>query len=85
MLKTDVIKHWNKKQKPREWSLNKFKKAKKEFSKLLSRNCAGWNPIKLGKYKQYPYIIKMKESNWMILKIQGENEWLQKFWFKRSF
>ena len=26
-------------------------------------NCAGWNPIKLDKYKQYLYIIKTKESN----------------------
>ena len=30
---------------------------------LLSMNCAGWNPMKLYKYKQYPYKIKMKEMN----------------------
>ena len=38
-----------KKQKHHEWSLNI------SYSKLLSKNCAGWNPIKLHKYKQYPY------------------------------
>ena len=30
-------------------------------SKLLFMNCAGWNPIKRYKYKQYPY---KKKSKW---------------------
>ena len=36
------------------------KKDENIISNLLSMNCAGWNPVKLCKYKQYPYIIKMK-------------------------
>ena len=28
-------------------------------------NCAGWIPIKLWKYKQYPYILNIKERNQM--------------------
>ena len=31
-------------------------------------NCTGWNPVKLCKFKQYQYIIKMKEKNSIKLK-----------------
>ena len=48
------------------WNLNIYfikihKKNENIISKLLSRNCAGWNPVKRCRYKQHPYIIKMKE------------------------
>ena len=32
------------------------------YSKLFSMKCAGWNPIKLHKYKQY-HIMKMRKQN----------------------
>ena len=56
--------------------LLKYTKNENIISKLLSRNCAGWNPVKRCRYKQHPYIIKMKERkkeierNW---NIEGEN------------
>ena len=40
------------------------KKDKNRISKLLSMNCAGQNPNKLCRYKQYSYIIKMKKNKW---------------------
>ena len=52
-------------------------------SKFLFMNCAGWNPIKLYKYKQYPY----KKSKWKSeiewnWNIDGKNESLQIVSFK---
>ena len=61
------------------------KKDKNIISKLLSMNFAGWNPVKPCNYKQYPYLIKMKEKNEWNWKIEGENEFLQKFWYEKSF
>ena len=54
-------------------------KDKNRISNLLSMNCAGWNPIKLWKYKQFPYVIKTKKRNWMILKIWGRKWMITKF------
>ena len=34
-------------------------------------SCAGWNPTNLWKYKQFSYIIKMKQRNWIKLKNWG--------------
>ena len=41
------------------------------YSKSLSKNCAGWIPIKLYKYKQYPYITKMKEIEKLMEKMNN--------------
>ena len=65
------------------------KNDKKQFSKLLSTNCAGWNPKKLYKYKQCHFIIKMKERNWIKLKfnffLSFWNESLQNLWNESPF
>ena len=86
---TDVIQNQNKKPKLHEWSLNKFysnkQKRWKRIPKLLSMNCAGWNPIKLWKYKQYLILLKWKEEIEWNRKIDGGIEALQKFFFERSF
>ena len=71
---TGVIKHYN--QMGEVWIfLIQLHQKNKRISKLLSMNCAGLNPVKLYKYKQYPYIIKMKEKNWMKLKNWGR-KWI---------
>ena len=44
-------------------------------------NCAGWNPVKLCKYEQYLYIIKMKEK-----KLNETEKLREKMnYYKRSF
>ena len=38
------------------------KKDKKNISNYVEQNFAGLNPIKLYKYKEHPYIIKIKKE-----------------------
>ena len=45
----------------------------------MTCTCAGRNPVKLWKYKQYPFSKWKNEIEWN-WNTAGENELLQKFW-----
>ena len=76
LIKTSLVKF--------EYFFSNTLNDRNRISKLLSLNCAGWNPVKLCKNKQYSYIFKMNEKNEWNFKKEGEN-FYKKSLMKDSF